>query len=284
MELIMGTAKNDERIRAVILGGSRANPNAPRDFFQDFDIIYVVKAMDSFTSDHSWVDRFGELMIMQMPKAMVLPPEIDDGSYTYLMQYMDGNRIDLTLIPYEKAPQLIERESQSILLLDKDNIIEPFPPASDSDYIIQKPTEQQFNSCCNEFWWICPYVAKGIWRDELPYAMFLYDRHARNMLMEMVKWYIGLNTDFSVSSGKYGKYFKEYLEPHLWDKYVKTYTDSSYENLWKALFAACELFKEMAQKVGGHFGFEYPYDEDQRVTAHLKHVKALPKDALKMYE
>ena len=77
-------------------------------------------------------------------------------------------------------------ESLSILLLDKDRIMEPFLPASDSDFIIKKPTEHLFNDCCNEFWWICPYVAKGIWRDELSYAMYMYDRYARNMLMEMI--------------------------------------------------------------------------------------------------
>ncbi len=41
-DLILDTARADERIRAVILNGSRANPNAPRDPFQDFDIVYLV--------------------------------------------------------------------------------------------------------------------------------------------------------------------------------------------------------------------------------------------------
>ena len=31
LELIVNTAKNDARIRAVIMNGSRANPNAPSD-------------------------------------------------------------------------------------------------------------------------------------------------------------------------------------------------------------------------------------------------------------
>ncbi|MDF2841101.1 MAG: streptomycin adenylyltransferase family protein, partial [Clostridia bacterium] len=191
---------------------------------------------------------------------------------------------DLTLVPFEKADQIIERESQSILLLDKDGIIEPFPPANDSDYIIKEPTAQLFQHCCNEFWWICPYVAKGIWRDELPYAMYTYDKYGRDMLMQMVSWYIGIHTDFSVSSGKHGKYFKRFLEPHIWDMYKMTYSDGSYDNLWKALFTACDLFKKIAKKVADHFGFEYPYGDDVRVRQHLKHVKNLPKDAIEMYE
>ena len=41
LELILNTAKSDDRIRAVIMNGSRTNPNAPRDIFQDFDILYL---------------------------------------------------------------------------------------------------------------------------------------------------------------------------------------------------------------------------------------------------
>lgn len=284
MDLIISTAKEDERIRGVVLGGSRANPNVKRDIFQDFDIIYVVKDINTFTSDHSWIKIFGEMMILQMPKCMGMPPYINDGSFTYLMQFIDGNRIDLGLVPVEMIDTVIKGESLGILLLDKDKIMGSIPPSSDSDFITKRPTASLFGDCCNEFWWICPYVAKGIWRDELPYAMYTYDRYGRDMLMEMIKWYIGIHTDFSISSGKHGKYFKEYLEPELWEMYVKTYSNSNYENLWKALFTAGDLFRVMAQKVGEHFGYEYPFGEDERVTAHLKHVRDLSRDAMEMYE
>lgn len=47
-DLILGVAKQDERIRAVYMNGSRANPNAKKDIFQDYDIVYVVKETASF--------------------------------------------------------------------------------------------------------------------------------------------------------------------------------------------------------------------------------------------
>jgi aminoglycoside 6-adenylyltransferase len=51
-ELILNTARDDDPIRAVILNGSRANPNAPRDIFQDFDIIYLVTELAPFTNNY----------------------------------------------------------------------------------------------------------------------------------------------------------------------------------------------------------------------------------------
>ena len=45
--LILGVAERDARVRAVFMNGSRANPNAPRDIFQDYDIVYVVEETGS---------------------------------------------------------------------------------------------------------------------------------------------------------------------------------------------------------------------------------------------
>lgn len=50
LELILNVAKNDKRIRAVLLTGSRANPSAPRDAYQDYDITYFVKDVTPFTT------------------------------------------------------------------------------------------------------------------------------------------------------------------------------------------------------------------------------------------
>ncbi|XGB43247.1 MAG: aminoglycoside 6-adenylyltransferase [Nodosilinea sp. LVE1205-7] len=130
LELILNTAKNDDRIRAVIMNGSRANPNAPQDLFQDFDILYLVTQVEPFTNDPKWIHRFGELMILQMPEAMQDPPPENDGSFTYLMQFTDGNRIDLSLLAIAQFNPL-KNDSLSVLLLDKDGLLPPFAPPSD---------------------------------------------------------------------------------------------------------------------------------------------------------
>ena len=53
LDVIINIAKEDERIRAVIMNGSRVNPNVKRDCFQDYDIMYVVNDIQSFTSNHN---------------------------------------------------------------------------------------------------------------------------------------------------------------------------------------------------------------------------------------
>jgi aminoglycoside 6-adenylyltransferase len=282
-ELILQTARDDDRIRAVIMNGSRANPNARRDFFQDFDIVYIVTEVGSFSADPAWIDRFGERMILQMPDAMQDPPPgPDNGGFTYLMQFMDGNRIDLNLFPLARLSEL-EEDSLTLLLLDKDGRFKPFAPPSDRDYLPTPPTVKAFADCCNEFWWVGPYVAKGLWRAELTYARAMLDSVVREQLMKMLTWYVGVQTGFSRSPGKEGKYLQQILAPELWAMLENTFADASYEYTWAALFTMGDLFRIAANQVAAAMGFDYPRRDDERVSAHLRHVRQLPKDADEMY-
>jgi aminoglycoside 6-adenylyltransferase len=282
LDLITRVAQNDDRIRAVILNGSRANPNAPRDFFQDYDIVYLVTEVASFKAEPDWIKPFGELMVMQLPDDMLDPPPDEGGGYAYLMQFADGNRIDLSLYPISKLAEH-ERDSLSVLLLDKDGVFGSFGPATEGDYLPRPPTAKAYADCCNEFWWVATYVAKGLWREEMLYAKAMLDQVVREQLIKMLTWHIGMKTQFSLNPGKSGKYFKRYLEPDLWQALQKTYADADYANTWDSLLAMCDLFRFVARNVAGHFGFDYPQGDDDRVSAHLRHVRSLPKTAPEMY-
>lgn len=270
-DLILGFAKKDERIRAVILNGSRANPNVQKDKYQDYDIIYVVKELEQFKSDYSWLDVFGERLIMQMPESMRDPS--GKGHFNWQMLFSDGNRIDLTLIPIEK-PELVGNDSLTCILLDKDGVMMPIPPSNDGDYIIKKPDELFFYSCCNNFFWCMQNVAKGIARDELPYAMMMYHNVVREELHDMITWYIGMQNNFNISAGKMGKYFKKHLPQTLYEKYTKTYSDGSYTNLWQAVFVSCDLFRILAKEVAADLGCPYNQTDDDGILKYLNMVKA----------
>ncbi|MGG5736073.1 MULTISPECIES: aminoglycoside 6-adenylyltransferase [Bacillus cereus group] len=283
LDLIVNTANEDERIRAVIMNGSRVNPNVKRDCFQDYDIIYVVKDIQSFTSNHNWIQRFGEIMIVQMPEEMSLIPADEDGKFPYLMQFMDGNRIDLTLVPVDLIHTFVGQDSLSKLLLDKDDCIGEFSIASDKDYLIKKPTEKEFLDCCNEFWWCSTNIAKGLWREELSYAKGMLEGPVRDMLIVMLEWHIGMKTDFTVNAGKFGKHFEQYFEKDIWQQFKRTFSNAEYENIWESFFVMGDLFREAANEIASTYGYQYPQDDDDKVTSYLKHVKALPKDSTTIY-
>lgn len=290
---IMDFAQRDVRVRAVYMNGSRANPNAPVDPYRDFDIVYVVRDFEDFKRDHSWIDGFGERLILQMPEAMRYPS--GQGHFNWMMLFVDGNRLDLTLLPIE-MPELIERDSATVVLLDKDGLLPDFGAASDADYVVAAPDDLFYYSCCNNFFWCLQNVAKGLVRDELPYALGMYYEVVLPELNDMVRWYIGSQNKYSVAPGKFGKYFKQYLSVDLYNRYLEAYgvsTDGMISRgmiggglgqqlsetaptalLWHAVEVAVELFRELAKAVAKDLGYTYNTAEDEGMKRYLEMMKA----------
>ena len=275
MGLILGVAMGDERVRAVAMNGSRANPRARRDRFQDYDIVYLVSDVATFREDRHWVDIFGERVVMQTPEDSTLFPPSGHGQYVYLMQFTDGNRIDLTLLPLECREEYVRQDSQTVVLLDKDRCMPPLPPPSDRDYWVKKPDGAAFRDCCNEFWWVAPYVAKGAWREEFLYAEEQL-RFVRDMLLMMLDWWVGIRTDFTAGTGKCHKELRRLLPDDRWQQVLQTYPSGSLAACWTSLEAACRLFRATAEEVAAALGFTYDREEDRRVAAYLQWVKQLP--------
>jgi aminoglycoside 6-adenylyltransferase len=281
-DLILGTAKKDDRIRAVYMNGSRANPNVKKDIFQDYDIVYVVNETESFLSDEGWISVFGDLIIKQEPDKLdkMLGREVDfHRSYAYLMQFSDGNRIDLHIQTKEDLTKEYGKDKLTVPLMDKDNCLKALPDPSDEDYRIKKPAYGQYFACCNEFWWVAPYCAKGLWRHEILYAADVLNSFVRKELLLMISWQVGIQTGFMKSIGKSNKYLKEYVDAKLWDRLMLTYDTSDYDSAWNALFAACELFEAIASFVGKALGYEYNIIEGTKSFDFIKHIKDLPGDA-----
>jgi aminoglycoside 6-adenylyltransferase len=281
-DLILSIARNDERIRAVYMNGSRTNPNVPKDIFQDYDIVYVVTETASFIKDEQWVNVFGDLIMVQEPDKLDKGIGIEKDfkrSYAYLMLFKDGTRIDLQIKTKESMYERYLREKLTVPLFDKDFCLPDIPSPSDIDYHIVRPTVGQYHSCTNNFWWCLQNVAKGMWRDHLPYAKLMFHRTTRGSLDQMVSWWIGAQYDYKVSVGTMNKYFKRYLPQSYWDMYEKTYSNSDYNNMWESIFVTCELFRTLGREVGGKFNFTYPEEDDHNMIEYIRHIRTLPLDA-----
>lgn len=286
MDLILGIARKDNRILAVLQDGSRSNPNVPLDIFQDFDIIYLVEDLEPFLLDHRWVDAFGERMIMQLPEDMELyPPSPElEGAFSYLMLFTDGNRIDLVLAPLNRLEHFIN-DSLCKVLLDKNGIFgNPLPAASDASYQTQKPSARSFTDCCNEFWFTSGSMGKALWRGQEIFAQQLLSEVIRESLLQMLDWYIGCHHNFNVNPGKWGKFYHRYMESELYEKLVATYPIASLPQIWDSTFASLDLFRYSAKFVAAKLGYEYPAEWDRHLTAYLKHIRELHADAKRIYD
>lgn len=274
LKQILDFAQNDANIRAVVMNGSRVNPNVKHDIFCDYDIICFVHDLDQYVKDKNWMPTFGELVIMQFNRHDDFP----DDQFVFLMQFADGVRIDLSFAKMRMISPSLE-DSLTIALLNKDQILPPLSAPNESSYFTKKPDQAEYDLMVNEFWWVSTYVAKALWRNETVTAKYLFEVIVRDCLNRMIAWYIAMQHDWKVNAGKMGKKFGKLLPPELWQELLSTYPGIEEEDIWQTLFRAGVLMRKVSIPVAEDLGYSYHYQEDDRVTAYLQQVRNLPKDA-----
>ncbi|WP_158963848.1 aminoglycoside 6-adenylyltransferase [Myroides fluvii] len=274
---ILDLASNDSRIRAVLLNGSRANSHIKADIHQDFDLLLVVNALDSFLEDRSWLLTLGTPLVQQLPDEMELGKDdsIEKVSFTFLTIFREGFRLDITLFPKEKIETHFTSDSLTVVWLDKDYLFQDIAPTSDKDYHVQRPTQRQFNEVSNEFWWCITNVAKGLKRGEVTYAKEMLETVVRPVFMEMIAWSIGAQHHFSVSVGKSGKFMQQYLTEPQYQRLLQTYSDSSIIRNWQALFVMMDYFLELQQEVAHALNLHHNKEEARGVRHFVDTLYAL---------
>ena len=64
---------------------------------------------------------------------------------------------------------------------------------------------------------------------------------------------------------------------------MKTYADASAENTGETLEMMYHLSRKVTFRVAEYFSFESPEGDARRVSAHLKHVRILSRNAAEIY-
>ena len=268
-------AQKNNLIRAAVLTGSRVNPERETDFLSDYDIELYAADLGPFRKDDQWLKAFSPIMVRWpfRPRST-----FSEEWITRLVLFRDGVRIDFQ-ISDKKIIRSDAYEDGYRILLDKDNLTMGLREPTYSKYFIRKPSREEYDTLVHEFWWNAAYVPKHLWRDELPFAKYMFDNILRySFLQKIIEWYIGLQYDWSVSTGIYGKMFKRYLNTGIWQEYESIFTGADKEENWQAFFKALALFRKLAKIVGRSLGYEYPAQLDQEMTDYYFRIRNTNKE------
>jgi aminoglycoside 6-adenylyltransferase len=275
-DLILKTAMEDDRIRAVTMEGSNVTKGAVHDEFSDFDITFFVSDIREFTRDHDYMKRFGDILIMQMPDDYYAEPYDYNGRsrFAYLTQYKDGNRIDLTFIDVSEIGKQVEFTEPRTVLVNKDDYKELVEITSKECFYIKKPTEFEFFGTVNEFRWISNYVTKGLCRHEFYYARRMMEEYMMDMFLKMINWKIGIDNGFQVTTGACCKYLKKYLTEEEMTRFEGMFPKGDYEDMWEKLFLMYDFFEELSVYVAEKLGFSLNLEESKNVREFMVQRRA----------
>ncbi len=250
--------ENNDNIRALALQGSRVYGVEKIDMFSDYDLIMIVRDIKALTNDDQWVKQFGEILIMQKPSDWFKNPYNyqSDMPFTYLVQYKNGNRLDINIFSKDNLGDLKKDKEPRKIIFKKDDYPWFVSISGENFKLVNKPSEMEFYNTVNEFYWISLYVAKGLKRNELIYTRVMYEKNFMEMLYKMISFYIGIKTDFSISTGKAYKYFKDYLTEDEYLELQELLPSGELEDIKLKLLKAIKVFKKYSEYVSVNLGYE----------------------------
>ena len=259
LDVILQTAKTLQ-VKAVAMSGSRTDTKAPKDEFQDYDVVYIVDDLDNLTSDLAWLDQFGTPIIEQH--------NILGNRRLYLMLFEDDSRIDLTLCPKDHIQEWVESEADFTVLEDTKGLFETYSPSPER-YWITPATETDFEKSCNEFWWVSAYVVKGICRKQVVYSTDHLYGICQQELLKILAWQVASDRG-AVDIGKNYKYLFNYLPAEKEKEFSALLDFSSLDKITQSLFATMQLFHQEAQSLAQKMDFKYEKEVAEKMMRYAK--------------
>lgn len=257
LKIIMQTAEQ-LKVQAVTLNGSRVYQAS--DQLQDFDVVYVVAdaEMPQLIEERSWLQNFGEIVIMQTPMDLNPKPIDYTKRFNFLLLLQDGNRVDLGLVPRSQVELWAKKDPVAKVLADPEGILADLAlTTSPNRYRRKQPSQGAFTRHCNEFWWTTTYVAKGLKRQQFMYAADNYYENVLGEYLVILEWSVSGRNDFTTIFGQNLKYLFDYLTPAEAEK-IQAYCDfSTSVKIKNKLLALMTDFDQMAADFAVKYGYQY---------------------------
>lgn len=155
LEILRNWGNEKKYVRAMILTGSRVDTIGKVDIFSDYDVEIFTNDISTFLND-DWLSFFGEVMVFWPLK----PSSTFDERYiTRLVLFKNKIRIDFQITDKKNTKPLTYDNGYKILV-DKDNIEKLIKRPTYKEFVIKKPSEDEYLALVNDFWWDVTYVAK----------------------------------------------------------------------------------------------------------------------------
>ncbi len=253
MRRIRTFVDSDKRIRLALLNGSRADKQRRTDAFSDFDLACFVDDFSSFLHDLPDMGIFGETLIVHTSNDMLYLP--DDSSDVFMVQslYQDGHRIDFAFRPLAVLEKHLEGEPKSLVVTDKDNRLSRASYSGTTDFRMTIPSEKMFQSALNTFWWLVPYVVKGLIRREWFYA----ERHLRllrDIALDLLCWEVTLKKP-SFNPGSAMRHASGALNDDDLQTMLKAQKNHSENAMWQSLHELCVMVLKRSETLAESLGY-----------------------------
>jgi aminoglycoside 6-adenylyltransferase len=265
---VIAWAKTEDAIRAAIVEGSRARPDAHPDRFSDYDLNLYVTDVAQFIRSDAWIGRISPAWAMET--------EIDpDRTSSRLVLFAGGYDIDFKFVPVTMLHACVEQQTLPDeyqrgyqVVLDKDGLAARLPPPEYRAVARSKPTNEQFLYAVNVFWFELFHLVKNLHRQEL-WHVKIRDACIKNRLLQMIEWHAQASHGWDYETWMVGKYMQSWVAPEIWQAFSEIFARFDVEDSWRAVRALMPLYRRLASETARQFNYAYPYEMDQAISGFI---------------
>jgi aminoglycoside 6-adenylyltransferase len=255
-------AKFDES-QLLVLNGSMADPNIPKDQFQDIDL-------SMFTLDISrTTDRIHQCTLLH--DVLLFSETRRETTFAHVSVRLlleSGTEVDFNI--YSNKEVFLRKINHFVVpLFNKLNEFMDFAPPTHRPFHVDKPNAEEFHRLFIDINWAVANVLKGVRREQLIYAKHKYDTTLQPKLKKLLVWYIRDQHDWNVSLGSHGKRIKEYVQPEIYNHYLETYSTNCMESIPKTLLRAKSFVADIGTRLADSLGYQFPTDINNKMSRFL---------------
>lgn len=269
IQKLMGFCYDHNQISGLVQTGERTNPTTQQDQLMNYHFVMGTKDIGLFQDPHFLEELFENTLVHDKSKATFLVNKTTKEAVTYHLVLDDITVIELSFVPENKLQTYINNDSLSKLLVNKENLYIAKKTQTDVSYRQLKPTQGEFHHICNTFFVEALNVSKGLYRNQIIYAMKAF-QEMQAALEAMIAFHIGVHYNFSVNVGLRYENFKVYLDPQMYQDYLKTYPLPERRDMKQALIRAHQLFRHTGLDVARALEYPYPKEADRSIIEQIR--------------
>lgn len=260
LKKIIAWGESEDNIKVMILTGSQISGKGI-DKFSDLDIAVFGDDFEKFTKNHVWMKEFGNVWVYESLTTK-------EGYPTRLIIFEGGKKVDFSFWPLYEIEKLTK--SQELppvynrgykVLIDKQDLTDKLPKATN---VIKstKPSEEEFISTVNEFWFEIWHVAKHLKREDLWHAKFR-DWTTKELLLKMIEWYEKSNQGWDLDTYYLGVKMKNWVSKDVWEQLQECFSHFDSQDSQDKILSTAKLFSRLAKSVAEKLGYKYPQEVEK---------------------
>ena len=290
-ERFVAWAERRPDIRAAIVVGSRARSDHPADEWADLDLGILVERPRRYLMHHGWLRQLGSPLVKYMdPSGVTLHVLFEDGAdagFAFLPANVFKQAVRVlplvnrfpalfralpgglgTRLENELAEAVAYYRRGYRVILDKDGLVERFLSLAPSGAPeAAPPTDEEFRELVSHFWFLTVWTAKHLKRGELWWAKTNgCDGQLKSMLLQMIEWHERGAKGWEYDTWEEGRFLEEWADAALVQQLKATFARYDDADVWSALTATMDVFRELSKDTAVRLGYPYPAKVDAGAT------------------